>query len=132
GVEWVGRVAGGGVSGVWGRGAGLPWPRRPAWAELATLGAGYAAYALVRLAVHSARRAAFGHAEQLWQAERRLHLTVEPYLNHLAGAHPLLAEAAGDYYGLFHFIIPALVLAWLYPGRPSAFGPRRSAVVVCT
>ena len=31
------------------RPAGLAWPRLPAWAELATLGAGYAAYALVRL-----------------------------------------------------------------------------------
>src|SRR5215831_2021754 len=57
------------------RPAGLAWPRLPAWAELATLGAGYAAYALVRLAPYAARR-----------AERRLHLTVEPYLNHLAGA----------------------------------------------
>jgi len=114
------------------RPAGLAWPRLPAWAELATLGAGYAAYALVRLAPHSARRAAFGHAVQLWQAERRLHLTVEPYLNHLAGAHPLLAEAAGYYYGLFHFIITALVLAWLYLRRPAAFGQLRSALVLAT
>ncbi|MBO0818437.1 MAG: phosphatase PAP2 family protein, partial [Actinobacteria bacterium] len=104
------------------RRAGLAWPRLPVAAELTTLGAGYAAYALVRLAPHSARRAAFGHAAQLWQAERRLHLTVEPYLNHLAGAHLLLAEAAGYYYGLCHFIITSLVLAWLYLRRPAAFG----------
>ena len=30
------------------RPAGLAWPRLPAWAELATLGAGYAAYACQR------------------------------------------------------------------------------------
>lgn len=114
------------------RPVGLAWPRLPASAELATLGAGYAAYALVRFALHSARRAAFGHASQLWQTERRLHLTVEPYLNHLAGAHLVLAEAAGYYYGLFHFIITALVLAWLYLCRPAAFGQLRSALVVAT
>ena len=30
------------------RPAGRAWPRRPAWSELATLGAGYAAYACQR------------------------------------------------------------------------------------
>ena len=33
------------------RRAGLAWPRLPAAAELATIGAGYAAYSLVRLAI---------------------------------------------------------------------------------
>ena len=38
------------------RRAGLAWPRLPASAELATIGAGYAAYSLVRLAIRSAGR----------------------------------------------------------------------------
>ena len=46
--------------------AGLAWPRLPAAAELATIGAGYAGYALVRLAIHADRHAAFAHAAQLW------------------------------------------------------------------
>ena len=78
-----------------GRRDGLAWPRLPAAAELATIGAGYGVYSLVRLAIRAGHRAAFAHAAQLWQAERRLHLTAEPYLNHLAAAHLLLAEAAG-------------------------------------
>jgi hypothetical protein len=41
------------------RRAGLAWPRLPAAAELATIGAGYAGYALVRLAIHADRQAAF-------------------------------------------------------------------------
>jgi hypothetical protein len=45
---------------------GLAWPRLPAAAELATIGAGYAGYALVRLAIHADRHAAFAHAAQLW------------------------------------------------------------------
>jgi hypothetical protein len=114
------------------RRAGLAWPRLPAAAELATIGAGYAGYALVRLAIHADRHAAFAHAAQLWQAERRMHLRIEPWLNRLAAARPPLAEAAGYYYGLLHFIITPLVLAWLYWRRPAAFGRLRSALVLAT
>jgi hypothetical protein len=78
------------------RRAGLAWPRLPAAAELATIGAGYLGYALVRLAIHANRHAAFAHAAQAWQAERRMHLRTEPWLSRLAAAHTALAEAAGD------------------------------------
>jgi PAP2 superfamily len=114
------------------RRAGLAWPRLPASAELATIGAGYAAYSLVRLAIRAGRQAAFAHAAWLWQTERRLHLTAEPYLNHLAAAHSVLAEAAGYYYGLLHFLVTPLVLAWLYWRRPAAFPRLRSALVLAT
>ena len=112
--------------------AGLAWPRLAAVAELATIGAGYVGYALVRLAIHADRHAAFAHAAQLAQAERHLHLRIEPGLNGLTAAHPPLAEAAGYYYGLLHFIITPLVLAWLYWRRPAAFGRLRSALVLTT
>ena len=114
------------------RRAGLTWPRLPAAAELATIGAGYAAYSLVRLAIRAGRPAAFAHAAQLWQAERLLHLTAEPYLNHLAAAHSVLADAAGYYYGLAHFLVTPLVLAWLYLRRPAAFPRLRSGLVLAT
>ena len=111
------------------RRAGLAWPRLPAAAELAVIGAGYAAYSLVRLAIRAGHQAAFAHAAQLWQAERRLHLTAEPYLNHLAVAHSVLAEVAGYYYGLAHFLVTPLVLAtaaanmvfWAWPAAPPRF-----------
>jgi hypothetical protein len=38
----------------------LAWPRLPATAEVAIVAAGYAGYALVRLAVRASRPAAFG------------------------------------------------------------------------
>lgn len=114
------------------RRAGLTWPRLPAAAELATIGAGYAAYSLVRLAIRASRPAAFAHAAELWRAERRLHLTAEPCLNHLAAVHSVLAEAAGYYYGLAHFLVTPLVLAWLYLRRPAAFPRLRSGLVLAT
>ena len=114
------------------RQAGLTWPRLPAAAELAITGAGYAAYSLIRLAIRAGHQVAFTHATELWHAERRLHLTVEPYLNHLAATHTLLAEAAGYYYGLLHFLVTPLVLAWLYLRRPAAFPRLRSGLVLAT
>jgi hypothetical protein len=104
----------------------------PAAAEVAIIGAGYLAYALVRLAVRAGRHAAFVHAAELWRAERWLHLDVEPSLNHLASASPALAEATGYYYGLLHFIVTPLVLGWLYLGRRPAFPRLRSALVLAT
>ena len=114
------------------RRVGLAWPRLPAAAEVAIVAAGYAGYALVRLAVRASRPAAAAHAAGLWRAERWLHLDIEPSLNHLAAARPVLAETAGYYYGLAHFIVTPLVLAWLWLRRPAAFGPLRSALVLAT
>jgi uncharacterized membrane protein YbhN (UPF0104 family) len=110
----------------------LAWPRLPAAAEVAIIAAGYTGYAVVRLAVRASRPAAIAHAAGLWRAERWLHLDIEPSLNHLAVARPVLAETAGYYYGLAHFIVTPLVLAWLWLRRPAAFGPLRSALVLAT
>jgi hypothetical protein len=99
---------------------------------VAIVGAGYAGYALVRLAVRASRPVAAAHAAGLWRAERWLHLDIEPSINHLAAVRPVLAETAGYYYGLAHFIVTPLVLAWLWLRRPAAFGPLRSAFVLAT
>jgi hypothetical protein len=80
----------------------------------------------------ASRPAAIAHAAGLWRAERWLHVDIEPSLNHLAAARPVLAETADYYYGLAHFIITPLVLAWLWLRRPAAFGPLRSALVLAT
>jgi PAP2 superfamily len=112
--------------------AGLVWPRLHAVAELATIGVVYAAYALVRLAIHASHHSAFVHAAELWRGERHMHLDIESYLNHFTAARPLLAGATGYYYGLVHFIITALVLAWLYFLKPAQFGRLRSALMLTT
>jgi hypothetical protein len=114
------------------RRAWLTWPRLPAAAEAATIGGSYAAYSLVRLAVRADRHAAFAHAAQLRVAEQRMRLNVEPYLNHLAATHPVLAETSGYYYGLAHFIVTPLLLAWLYLRRSAAFPRLRSALFPAT
>ena len=59
-------------------------------------------------------------------------MDIEPSLNHLAAARPVLAETVGYCYGLAHFIVTPLVLAWLWLRRPTAFGRLRSALVLAT
>src|SRR5258708_32826927 len=50
------------------RRVGLAWSRLPAAVEVAIIAAGYAGYALVRLAVRASRPAAIAHAARLWRA----------------------------------------------------------------
>lgn len=110
----------------------LAWPRLPAVLEVLTLGAGYAAPSLVRLALPADSRAAFAHAAEIYRAEQHVHLNVEPFLNHLVSADAVLALATGYYYGLLHFIVTPLVLIWLYQRRPADFPRLRSALVLAS
>ena len=110
----------------------LAWRRLPPGLELVTLGAGYAAPSLVRLALPAAKHAAFAPAAELYHAEQQVHVNVEPYLNHLVSSHAALAVLTGYYYGTLHFILTPLVLAWLYLRRPAAFPRLRSALVLST
>jgi hypothetical protein len=110
----------------------LTWRRLSIGLELITLGAGYAAPSVIRLALPAAKDAAFAHAAELYHAEQRVRLNVEPYLNHLVSSHQVLAVLTGYYYGTLHFILTPLVLAWLYLRKPADFPRLRSALVVST
>jgi hypothetical protein len=110
----------------------LTWRRLSPGLELVTLGAGYAAPSVVRLALPAAKHAAFAHAAELYHAEQQVHVNVEPYLNHLVSSHAVLAMLTGYYYGTLHFILTPLILAWLYFRKRDAFARLRSALVVST
>jgi hypothetical protein len=110
----------------------LTWRRLPVLLELITLGAAYGAPSLVRVVLTTTKSVAFGHAAELYRAETALGLNVEPWLNHLVAPHDLAAVAVGYYYGLLHFILTPLTLAWLYWYRPRAFPRLRSGLVLST
>jgi hypothetical protein len=115
-----------------GRRPNLSWRRLAAPLELATIGAGYGVYTLIRDSLPATRQVALAHASQIWRAEQWLHINIEPALNHLVARQPVLADAIGYYYGLCHFIVTPLVLAWLYLRRPASFPRMRSALVLAT
>jgi hypothetical protein len=110
----------------------LTWRRLSPGLELVTLGAGYGAPSVVRLALPAAKHAAFAHAAELYHAEQQVHLNIEPYLNYLVSSHAPLAMLTGYYYGTLHFILTPLILAWLYLRKRAAFARLRSALVVST
>ena len=126
------RAGPGGRAGQSPRRRWLTWRRLPVVLELVTLGAAYGAPSLVRIVLSTARAAAFGHAALLYRAEAGLGLNIEPGLNHLVAPHAAAALAVGYYYGLLHFILTPLTLAWLYLCRPRAFPGLRSALVLST
>jgi hypothetical protein len=97
------------------RQAGPAGPRLPTAAELAATGAGYAAYALGRPAIHADRQAASAPAAQLWQAKRRLHLRIEPWLNRLL----LRAAALSDHPAGAGLAVPAQARG-VRPAAPGA------------
>ena len=72
------------------------------------------------------------HAAEIWRFEHWLHIDIEARLNLFISAHDTLADMVGYYYGLLHFIVTALVLAWLYLCRPADFSRLRSALVLAT
>src|SRR5260221_1603283 len=84
------------------RRVGLAWSRLPAAVEVAIIAAGYAGYALVRLAVRASRPAAIAHAAGLWRAQRWLHPDIQPALNYPAPGRPVLAPTARDYFRPAH------------------------------
>jgi hypothetical protein len=110
----------------------LTWRRLPLLLELVTLAAAYGAPSLVRVVLTTTKASAFSHAMQLYQAEKDLGVNIEPWLNHLVAPHDLAAVTVGYYYGLLHFILTPLTLAWLYWYRPRAFARLRSALVLST
>ncbi len=110
----------------------LTWRRLPLLLELVTLAAAYGAPSLVRVVLTTAKSTAFSHALELYRVEANLGLNVEPWLNHLVAPHDLAAVAVGYYYGLLHFILTPLTLAWLCWCRPRAFARLRSALVLST
>jgi PAP2 superfamily len=110
----------------------LTWRRLPLLLELVTLAAAYGAPSLVRVVLTTTKSTAFSHALELYRVETNLRLNVEPWLNHLVAPHDLAAVAVGYYYGLLHFVLTPLTLAWLYWCRPRTFARLRSALVLST
>ncbi|MFJ9161181.1 bifunctional glycosyltransferase 87/phosphatase PAP2 family protein [Streptomyces griseoviridis] len=91
--------------------------------ELLLIRVTYAAYAKVRLAAtggsnSAGRERAEGHAHQILDIERFLHIDIEHWANHAVVKVGWLRDFFDFYYESFHFVVPLTVLAVLYWRRP--------------
>jgi hypothetical protein len=75
---------------------------------------------------------AVGHGVALWDVERTLRLPSELAVQRAALGHPLLVQAANDYYAVVH--VPALIvfLVWLFCRHRSRYAPVRTMLALLT
>jgi hypothetical protein len=112
--------------------AGLRW-----WKELLLALAVYAVYSIVRNGFGSAGGdpgPAFGHAKDVIDVERALHLYVEPGLQRwyldLPG-HGLI-RLWNVYYGLAHFVVTFVALVWMFRRDPARHRLLRNTLALTT
>lgn len=112
--------------------AGLRW-----WKELVLAAVVYLVYSIVRNQFGSADgdpRPAFGHAKDLIDMEKALHLYVEPgfqqwYLD-LPG-HGLI-RLWNVYYGIAHFLVTFIALVWMFRHHPVRHRLLRNTLALTT
>ncbi|MEU8762068.1 phosphatase PAP2 family protein [Streptomyces sp. NPDC048659] len=107
--------------------------RRPRWwAELALIGAVYAAYSGGRLLARGDVDTAVGHGLALLRAEEVLGIDVERALNRLFTSVPALGVPADFLYASLHYLVTPAVLVWLFRRRPARYRAARTWLMVST
>lgn len=81
--------------------------------------------------IRGGREESIRHAEILFNVEKALHIDVERFFNHGLAQYPLLAKAAGYYYGMVLATVP-MALAWVWWRHPHGFRRLRRLLVATT
>jgi PAP2 superfamily len=92
----------------------------------------YATYEAARGFVVGDRRVAVDHAQTVASLERRLHLFVEPNVQHAARVLPGLLTLLGDAYVTLHLSVTAALLLWLHQRRPAVFARTRTTLLLAS
>ncbi|GAC1359286.1 MAG: hypothetical protein NVSMB4_18290 [Acidimicrobiales bacterium] len=90
----------------------------------------YQAFEFVRSLVSAQSGVARRNTLQVVHLERFAHVFWEHRLNAFVGDHPSLAQAMDIYYGVAHFVVPPLVLVWLWRHHPGSFRRWRNTLIV--
>lgn len=101
---------------------GLPSGGRDALRQLLILLSAYAAYDVARIVVRGREAAAMANAQAIINAEKALHLYVEPYLQSKAIYFHGFVEFMDWFYANVHIPATILILAWIYLYRHETFG----------
>jgi hypothetical protein len=103
------------------RGA-LPAGGRDALRQLLILLGAYAAYDVARVVVRGREAVAMANAQALINAEKLLHVYIEPYVQTAASHVHALVEFMDWFYANMHIPATILVLTWIYLYRHETFG----------
>jgi hypothetical protein len=114
-----------------------PRPRLRWWKEVGYGIAVYAVYSIVRNRFGSAGGdpgPAFGHAKDIVDIERWLHLYFEPHLQHWYLDLPArgFIRAWNVYYGIAHFLVTFVVLVWLFKRDQERYPLWRNTLALTT
>ena len=102
------------------------------WAEFPILFVLYQLFEVARGHVHPHATPALRNARWLEDLERWTWTLHEAPLNHFVFDHKTLAQAMNIYYGTIHFVVPPLVLFWLWRSRPEQYRRLRNALAAVT
>jgi len=100
--------------------------------ELILVGVLYVGYTSSRLLASSAEAPAVHRAKVLLRIERAIELDWEHAANAFFVRHETLGLLSCYWYSTAHYILTAVVLAWLFFKGPRAYLPARRALVVAT
>ncbi|RZS80199.1 PAP2 superfamily protein [Motilibacter rhizosphaerae] len=114
----------------------LPWR----WARIGALAARecavmvglYGVWMLVGAYTLHDERGAVRRGQDIWSAERALHLPSEAWVQRPVSGTPLLAHAADAYYIYGHFTVLTICLAWTWWYHRSAYARLRRLIIVAT
>jgi hypothetical protein len=102
------------------RGA-LPAGGRDALRQVLLLLSCYATYDVARVVVRGHEALAMANAQAIINAEKTLHLYVEPFIQTLASHVHVLIEFMDWFYGSVHLPVTILILVWIYLYRNETF-----------
>jgi PAP2 superfamily len=100
--------------------------------EMSTVLVLYASYEAARGLVTGHRNVALRHAHTIAALERKLHLFVEPNLQHAARGVPDLLTVFGAAYLTLHLGVSASVLLWLHRSHPAAYPRVRTTLLLAS
>ncbi|MHB8463334.1 MAG: phosphatase PAP2 family protein [Acidimicrobiales bacterium] len=106
--------------------------RPPWWVEFPVLFVLYQLFEAARGHIHPHAAPALRNARWLEDVERWTWTLREPRLNLFVFDHKTLAQAMNIYYGTIHFVVPPIVLIWLWRRRPHQYRRARNALAAVT
>jgi hypothetical protein len=110
----------------------VPRTRPRAVVEIVLLLGLFTFYKFVRAIAADRDAVAFHHGNQIWDAERWLHLPSESTVQALLLHSHDLARGANMYYAYVHFPATIAFLVWLYVSRPARYVIARRTLVLLT